>query len=87
MARRSLPKTILALGRGGTWAAGMIGENLPDVALGKTDIRPDESISGRYPSSVGRAERTPDYLYAVYARGGNGGRPRRPRCYATTSTT
>ena len=77
----SLPKTILALA-GVDVGGRMIGENLLDVALGKTDNRPDEVYMQISESRVGRAVRTPDYLYAVYAPGVNGGEAAAAEVYA-----
>lgn len=68
----SLPKTILALA-GVDVGNAMVGENLLDVALGKTDNRPNEIYAQISESRVGRTVRTADYKYAVYAPGVNGG--------------
>ncbi len=77
----SLPKTILALA-GVDVGGRMIGENLLDVALGKTDNRPDEVYMQISESRVGRAVRTADYLYAVYAPGVGGGEAASAQVYA-----
>lgn len=69
----SLPKTILALA-GVDVGDDMIGENLLDVAMGKTDNRANEVFAQISESRVGRVIRTADYLYSVYAPGVNGGR-------------
>ena len=68
----SLPKTILALA-GVDVGDRMIGENLLDVVQGKIDNRPDEVYAQISESRVGRMIRTPEYKYAVYAPGINGG--------------
>lgn len=68
----SLPKTILALA-GVDVGDKMIGENLLDVAEGKTDNRPDEIYAQISESRVGRVIRTQDYKYSVYAPGVYGG--------------
>lgn len=68
----SLPKTILALA-GVDVGDQMIGENLLDVAEGKTDNRPDEIYAQISESRVGRVIRTQEYKYAVYAPGVYGG--------------
>ena len=72
MSTESLPKTILALA-GVDVGNAMVGENLLDVALGKTDNRPNEIYAQISESRVGRTVRTADYKYAVYAPGVNGG--------------
>lgn len=68
----SLPKTILALA-GVDVGDRMIGENLLDVVLKKTDNRLNEVYAQISESRVGRTVRTADYKYAVYAPGVNGG--------------
>lgn len=77
----SLPKTILAMA-GVDVGDAMIGENLLDVALGKTDNRPDEVFAQISESRIGRVIRTPEYKYAVYAPGMNGGEAASADCYA-----
>ncbi len=62
----SLPKTWLAMA-GIHVGDGMIGEELQEVADGKTAGRPDEIYAQISESRVGRCIRTPEYLYAVYA--------------------
>lgn len=69
----SLPKTILALA-GVDVGDKMIGENLCDIANGKTDGRINEVFAQISESRVGRCIRTPEYLYSVYAPGKDGGR-------------
>lgn len=68
----SLPKTILALA-GVDVGDRMVGENLLDVVLGKNDNRPNQVFAQISESRVGRMIRTPEYKYAVYAPGVNGG--------------
>lgn len=68
----SLPKTILAIA-GVDVGDKMIGENLINVANGTTDSRKNEVFMQISESRVGRAVRTKDFLYAVYAPGINGG--------------
>lgn len=68
----SLPKTILAMA-GVDVKDAMIGENLLDVAQGKTYNRPNEVYAQISESRVGRCIRTKEYLYSVYAPGKNGG--------------
>ncbi|MDE6841225.1 MAG: sulfatase-like hydrolase/transferase [Oscillospiraceae bacterium] len=77
----SLPKTILALA-GVDVGDAMIGENLLDVAEKKDDNRPNEAFAQISESRVGRCLRTPDYLYAVYAPGVNGGEEAAADAYA-----
>lgn len=68
----SLPKTILALA-GVEVGGAMIGEDLLDVVHHRNPNRPNEVFAQISESRVGRAIRTPDFLYAVYAPGVNGG--------------
>lgn len=68
----SLPKSILAMA-GVDVGDKMIGENLLDVVEHKNPDRPNEVFAQISESRVGRTIRTPDYLYAVYAPGVNGG--------------
>jgi arylsulfatase A-like enzyme len=51
----------------------LIGENLAIHIDGKTEDRPNEIFAQISESRVGRAIRTADFLYAVYAPGVNGG--------------
>ena len=66
----SLPKTFLAMAG---IQADMIGENLKDVADGKTQGRENAVFAQISESRVGRCVRTPRYLYSVYAPGKDGG--------------
>lgn len=66
-----LPKTILALA-GVEVGDEMIGENLLEVARGELPNRRNEAFAQISESRVGRAIRTPDYAYSVYAPGING---------------
>ena len=67
-----LPKTILGIA-GVDVGDKMIGEDFADV-LHKTDPdRPNEVFAQISESRVGRAIRTADYAYSVYAPGINGG--------------
>lgn len=50
----------------------MIGENLLEVARGELPNRRNEAFAQISESRVGRAIRTPDYAYSVYAPGING---------------
>ena len=68
----SLPKTILALA-GVDVGDAMIGENLVDVVEGNTPDRVNEAFAQISESRCGRCIRTPEFLYAVYAPGVNGG--------------
>lgn len=68
----SLPKTILAMA-GVDVGDAMIGENLLDVVQGNTPDRKNEVFAQISESRVGRAIRTPEYKYSVYAPGLNGG--------------
>lgn len=77
----SLPKTILALA-GVDVGQQMIGENLLDVAKGKIHNRPNEIYAQISESRVGRAIRTADYKYAVYAPGVKGGEAAASNLYA-----
>ena len=67
-----LAKTILAIA-GVDAGDAMIGENLLDVVEGKNPDRPNEVFAQISESRCGRAIRTPDYKYAVYAPGVGGG--------------
>ena len=51
----------------------MIGENLLDVAEGRTEGRENQVFAQISESRIGRVVRTADFLYAVYAPGVNGG--------------
>ena len=66
-----IPKTILALA--GMEAEDWIGENLLDVAAGKCPDRRNEAFAQISESRCGRALRTADFLYGVYAPGVMGG--------------
>ncbi len=77
----SLPKTILAIA-GVDVGDAMIGENLLDVAQGKTDNRTNEVFAQISESRIGRVIRTPEYKYAVYAPGLNGGEAAAADLYA-----
>lgn len=68
----SLPKTILAMA-GVDVGDAMIGENLLDVVQKKDNNRIEQVFAQVSESRIGRVVRTPDYLYAVYAPGLNGG--------------
>ena len=68
----SLPKTILAMA-GVDVGDKMIGENLLDVAEGRTEGRENQVFAQISESRIGRVVRTADFLYAVYAPGVNGG--------------
>ena len=68
----SLPKTILAMA-GVDVGDAMIGENLADVVAGKNPGRANEVFAQISESRVGRCVRTPEFLYAVYAPGKDGG--------------
>ena len=67
----SLPKTWLAMAEIDV-GDGMIGEDLRDVADGRTAGRREEIYAQISESRVGRCIRTPEYLYAVYAPGMDG---------------
>lgn len=67
----SLPKTILGLA-GVKVGDAMSGEDLADVVQGKCPDRRNEAFAQISESRVGRAIRTPDYAYSVYAPGLNG---------------
>lgn len=67
----SLPKTILALA-GVDTGDEIIGENLLDVARGYLPHRRNEAFAQISESRVGRAIRTADFAYSVYAPGING---------------
>ncbi len=68
----SLPKTILALA-GVDVGDAMVGEDLLDVVRHRDPDRPNEVFAQISESRVGRCVRTPDWLYAVYAPGVDGG--------------
>ncbi|MCC8050390.1 MAG: sulfatase-like hydrolase/transferase [Clostridiales bacterium] len=68
----SLPKTILAMA-GIEVGDAMIGENLLDVVEGKDQKRENQVFAQISESRVGRCIRTPEFLYAVYAPGVDGG--------------
>lgn len=67
----SLPKTFLAMA-GVDVKNAMIGENLKDVADGKTEGRKNRIFAQISESRIGRCIRTEDYLYSVYAPGQDG---------------
>lgn len=67
----SLPKTWLAMA-GIHVGDRMIGEELQEVAEGKTAGRVNAIYAQISESRVGRCIRTPEYLYAVYAPGKDG---------------
>ena len=69
---QSLPKTILAMA-GVDVGDAMIGENLADVVAGRDPARANEVFAQISESRVGRCIRTPEFLYAVYAPGRDGG--------------
>lgn len=77
----SIPKTILALA-GVDVGDAMIGENLLDVVEKKNDNRENQVFAQISESRVGRCIRTPEYLYAVYAPGINGGEAAASDVYA-----
>ena len=77
----SLPKTILAIA-GVDMGDKMIGENLLDVVEHKDPARPNEVFAQISESRVGRCVRTPEWLYAVYAPGVNGGEAAAADVYA-----
>lgn len=77
----SLPKTILGIA-GVDVGDDMIGENLADVANGRCPGRPNEVFAQISESRVGRAIRTPEYAYSVYAPGINGGAQPAAEVYA-----
>ena len=77
----SLPKTILAIA-GVDVGDKMIGENLLDVVEHKDPARPNEVFAQISESRVGRCVRTPEWLYAVYAPGVNGGEAAAADVYA-----
>lgn len=68
----SLPKTFLAIA-GIDVGDKMIGENLLDLAEGRTENHIDRAFAQISESRVGRAIRTPEYTYSVYAPGVMGG--------------
>lgn len=67
----SLPKTWLAMA-GIDVGDRMIGEDLKQVAEGRTENRVNEVYAQISESRVGRCVRTPEYLYSVYAPGKDG---------------
>ena len=67
-----LPKTILGIA-GVDVGDEMIGENFADVLHKTNPNRPNEVFAQISESRVGRAIRTADYAYSVYAPGINGG--------------
>ncbi len=67
----SLPKTFLSMA-GVDVGDAMIGEDLKDVADGKTDGRKNQIFAQISESRTGRCIRTEDYLYSVYAPGQDG---------------
>ncbi len=77
----SLPKTILAMA-GIDVGDKMIGENLLDVAQGRTWNRPNRVFAQISESRVGRCIRTERYLYAIYAPGIDGGAAPNAQVYA-----
>lgn len=77
----SLPKTILAMA-GVDVGDKMIGENLLDVAEGRTEGRENQVFAQISESRIGRVVRTADFLYAVYAPGVNGGEKGSSDAYA-----
>ena len=77
----SLPKTILAIA-GVDVGDKMIGENLLDVVEHNDPARPNEVFAQISESRVGRCVRTPEWLYAVYAPGVNGGEAAAADVYA-----
>lgn len=68
----SIPKTILSLA-GVEIGDAMIGEKLLDVVQKKDHNRIEQVFAQISESRIGRVIRTPEYLYAVYAPGVNGG--------------
>ena len=66
-----LPKTILAMA-GVDAGDRMLGENLKDVADGRTEGRKNCIFAQISESRTGRCIRTEDYLYSVYAPGLDG---------------
>ncbi len=77
----SLPKTILALA-GVDVGDAMIGENLLDVVEHKNPDRPNEVFAQISESRVGRAIRTAEYTYSVYAPNCNGNQVASSSIYA-----
>ena len=67
----SLPKSILAMA-GIDVGNAMIGENLKNVADGKTEGRINRIFAQISESRTGRCIRTEDYLYSVYAPDSDG---------------
>lgn len=66
-----LPKTILAMA--GVWVKdAMVGENLKDIAEGKTEGRKNQIFAQISESRTGRCIRTEDFLYSVYAPDSDG---------------
>ncbi|MBI9095333.1 MAG: sulfatase-like hydrolase/transferase [Sphaerochaeta sp.] len=68
----SLPKTILSMA-GVDVGSAMIGEDLAEVVQKKDPNRVNEVFAQISESRVGRCIRTPQFKYAVYAPGKNGG--------------
>lgn len=68
----SLPKSLLAMA-GVDVGDAMIGEDLKLVSEGKLKDRKNYVFAQISESRIGRCIHTPDYLYAVYAPGLNGG--------------
>ncbi len=67
----SLPKTFLAMA-GINVKDAMVGENLHEVAEGRTEGRSNEIFAQISESRVGRCVRTEKYLYSVFAPEKNG---------------
>lgn len=76
----SLPKTMLAIA-GVDVGDKMIGENLKDVADGKTFNRPNRIFAQISESRTGRCIRTDRYLYSVYAPDSDGWHEGASDCY------
>ena len=77
----SIPKTITML-TGTDVTDYMIGENLADFAVGNIpEGRKNEAFIQISESRIGRALRTEDYLYSVFAPGINGGERSSSSCY------
>ena len=76
--------SVVICGRVGYEAAlgFMLGENLADVVAGNTPNRVNEAFAQISESRCGRCIRTPDFLYAVYAPGVNGGEAAAADVYA-----
>ena len=71
MSTASLPKTFLAMA-GVDVGSLMIGEDLKDVADGRTEGRENRIFAQISESRTGRCLRTENYLYSVYAPGLDG---------------